>query len=208
MPSCHFKAGGAIVPSLEQFCGSSNFKVKADFAEIVSNTTEVELMSNPKAGNKQATILRTFRLGSSLDAALAKNAARKKIGKNALVVSILSKYVDWDSIVEDFGYLTVPPEMVAYLLGSLDKDKISSIASQIAKKVASSLPLWFGSADFDGVIKYMEHSVKYTGARLPQRIERQGSVVRIITYQPFSENGAAWVRAFNTTLVKRSWVPT
>jgi hypothetical protein len=155
-----------------------------------------------KVRGKQATVLRTFRLGSSLDATLTKNAARKKIGKNALVVSILSKYVEWDSVVEDFGYLSVPPEMIAKFIGSADKDTLSSIAKQVAKKVASSLPLWFGSSDLDSILKYMEASIKYTGARLPQRIERQGNITRVTTYQPFDENGAAWARSFNISLIQ------
>ena len=119
-----------------------------------------------------------------------KKCCEKEIGKNSLVVSILDKYVEWDSVVSDFGYLTVPPEMIGMLISSLDRESIASIAKAVSKKVASLLPLWYGSADLDSLLKYLEASVKYTGARLPQRIERQGSVVRIIMYQPFNENGS------------------
>jgi hypothetical protein len=153
-------------------------------------------------GKKHSTVLRTFRLSSTLDAALRKDALRKKVGKNALVTSILDKYVEWDSIVADFGYLTVPPEMIAKLIGGLDKESIISIAKQVSKKVAASLPLWYGKADLEAVLKYMEISIKYTGARMPQRIERQSNVIHVFVYQPYDDNGAAWVRAFNTTLIE------
>ncbi len=151
---------------------------------------------------KQPSVLRTFRLSSSLDAALSKDAEKRKIGKNSLVVSILDKYVEWDSLAADFGYLTVPPEMIAMFVSSLDKQAITSIARELSKKVLSSLPLWYGRADLDSLLKYIETSVKYSGARLPQRIEREGNVIRIITYQPFNENGAIWIREFNMSLIE------
>jgi hypothetical protein len=151
---------------------------------------------------RQPSVLRTFRLSSALDEALAKEAEEKKIGKNALVVSILSKHKEWDSIVEKFSYLTVPPEMVVMLVRSLDKDTVTSVAKTVSKKVASSLPLWYGTADLTSLLDYFETSVKYSGARLPQRIEKKGKEVRIISYQPYDENGRAWARAFMSEMIE------
>jgi hypothetical protein len=151
---------------------------------------------------KQPSVLRTIRLSSALDESLSKDAEKKKIGKNALIVSILSKYVEWDSVVETFGYMSIPPEIIGLLLRSSKKDELASIAKAVSKRVASSLPLWFGAADLESLLQYFETSVKYSGAHLPQRIERQGKVIRIITYAPYDENGAAWMRAFNTGLVE------
>jgi hypothetical protein len=152
---------------------------------------------------KHPTVLRTFRLSEKLDDALTKDAVRKKIGKNALVVSILEKYVEWDSAASDFGYLTVPPEMIAGLIGSADKETIYSVARIVSNSVASSLPLWFGSAGLDGMLKYIETSIIYCGAHMPHRIFREGKVVRMILYQPYNENGSAWARGFNTGLVEK-----
>jgi hypothetical protein len=158
------------------------------------------LIEEPR--KKHVSVLRTFRLSTSLDNALTKDAASKKVGKNALVVSVLNKYVEWDSIVADFGYLYVPGEMLAKLLGSLDKDTISAIAKGVAKKVASSLLVWYGASNLESVLKYMETSVKYSGAHLQQRIATDGKVTRITVYQPFDENGVIWVRAFNSALIE------
>jgi hypothetical protein len=148
------------------------------------------------------TVLRTFRLSAALESALAKDAARKKIGKNALVTSILNKYVEWDSIVSEFGYLYLPYEILGSLIATSNKDTLAAIAKQSGKKVASTLGVWFGSADLDSILNYMDTSVKYSGAHLKQRIEKEGNVVRIIVYQPFDENGATFVRAFNTALIE------
>ena len=137
-----------------------------------------------------------------LDNALARDATRKKIGKNALVHSILSKYVEWDSEIADLGYSSVPSEMIGALLRRLDKASIFTIAKEVSKSVASSLLLWFGSADLDSLLRYMEISVKYSGARVQHRIEKEGKTARIIVYQPFDEHGAAWVSGFNTGLVE------
>ena len=163
---------------------------------VVMSTVEVERKS------KHPTVLRTFRLAKSLDEALSKDASRRKIGKNALIVSILNKYVEWDSPVSDFGYMTVPGEMVARMLAGLDKETVYAIARLVSKSVASSIPLWYGSAGLESLLKYMETSVNYTGAHLPNRIYREGDKVRVIVYQPFNENGSAWARGFNTGLVE------
>ena|ERR1700722_781607 len=155
-----------------------------------------------KEEKRRPTVLRTIRLSTYLDDAIAMKAERKRIGKNALIVSVLTKYDEWDSVVEDLGYMTLPSEMVAKLIESLDKDSISSIAKLVSKSVASSLLLWYGSSDLDSLLKYMETSVKYSGARVKQRIEKEGNLIRIIAYQPFNEKGAAWARAFNTGLIE------
>jgi hypothetical protein len=155
-----------------------------------------------KNDKRHPTVLRTFRLSAALDDALSKRAAQKGKGKNALIVSILTKYAEWDSLVEDLNYLIVPSEILNGLLAGADKELISSVAKLAAKNVASSLPLWYGSSNLQSLLKYFETSIKYSGAGLQQRIERQDNVVRIIVYQPFNENGTAFARTFNTALVQ------
>jgi hypothetical protein len=151
---------------------------------------------------KHSSVLRTFRLDAELDDALTKRAASKSVGNNSLITSILKKYIEWDSFVEDLGYATIPIEMLARFVGSSDRDTILSLAKSVAKNVASSLPLWYGSADLDSLLKYMEASRKYSGAGVKHRIERRGNTIRIINYQPYNENGATWIKAFNTALVE------
>ena len=53
-----------------------------------------------------------------------KKPRARGIGKNALIVSILTKYDEWDSVVEDLGYSSIPSEMIGRLIESLDKDSI------------------------------------------------------------------------------------
>jgi hypothetical protein len=155
-----------------------------------------------KAKPLKKSVLRTFRISTELDSALIRNANKKKMGMNALATSIFNKYVEWDCLTEEFGYFTVPSEMVVKLLQSVRKDKISLIAKQVAKRVASSIPLWYGKADLDSLIRYVSTSVNYTGARLQQRIQKEGSLVRITVYQPYDDVGIAWAKAFNTALVE------
>jgi hypothetical protein len=147
------------------------------------------------------SVLKTFRLSSDLDDTLTKKAADKGIGKNALIVSILNKYVEWDSVVEDLNYVTLPFEMIAKLISCLDEDSLTSIAKQVSKSIASSLPLWYGSSNLDTLLLYLNTNIKYSGAHFHQRIEKQGNSIRFIVHQPFSEKGAVWVKAFNVGLI-------
>ncbi len=152
--------------------------------------------------SRHPTVLRTFRLGAALDDTLSKRAVQKGKGKNALIVAILTKYAQWDSLVEDLGYLTLPSEILGGLLAAADKETVASLAKLAAKNVASSLPLWYGSSNLETLLRYFETSIKYSGAGVQQRVERKGNIVRIIVYQPFNENGAAFAKIFNTTLVQ------
>ncbi len=155
-----------------------------------------------KEEKRHRTVLKTVRLSPALDATLARKAESKGIGKNALIVSILNKYVEWDSVVEELGYASVPIEMVSSLIRNLDKDTAFSIAKQVSKSVASSLPLWFGSSSLNNLLMYFETAQKYRGAWVQHRTEKQGNTIKIIVYQPFSEIGAAWERGFLTGLVE------
>ena len=164
----------------------------------------MEIVEERSRIKKEPSVLRTFRISSELDRALTRNAAQKKIGKNALLVSIFNKYLEWHSVVEDFGYLSVPRQMVTSLIEGLDKESVSFVARLVGKEVASSLPVWFGSADLDSLLKYLDTSVRYSGANVQHRVEKLGKLTRIVIYQPFNEKGAAWVRGFNTGLIENA----
>jgi hypothetical protein len=148
------------------------------------------------------SVTRTFRFSTALDDALTEKAGSKGIGKNTLVTSILKKYVEWDSVVEVLGYTSVPKEAISSLIQSLDKDSAFLMAKQIAKGVASSLPLWFGLSNLDNLLMYFEVSSKFGGLWVRHRTEKQDGTIRIIVYQPFSEIGAAWEKGFLTGLVE------
>jgi hypothetical protein len=155
-----------------------------------------------KEEKKPPTILRTFRLSATLDGALSKRAAQERKGMNALIVSVLTKYVEWDSLVKDLGYMTLPSKVVTGFLAGADKELVSSLAKSDAKNVASFLPLWYGSSNLESILKYLETAIKYSGAGWRQRIERRDNVVRLIVYQPRSENGALFLKTFNATLME------
>ena len=158
--------------------------------------------TSEKEEKGHAIVLRTFRLNMALDDVLSKRAAKEGKGMNALVVSVLTKYAEWDSLVEDLGYMTLPMKVLSGFLAGADKDLVSSLAKLDAKNVASFLPLWYGSSNLENLLKYLETGVKYSGAGWQQRIERRDNVVRIIVYQPYGENGAIFVRVFYTTLIE------
>ena len=160
------------------------------------------MLSLEKEERKNRTVLKTVRLSPDIDKIIARKAASKGIGKNALIVSILNKYVEWDSVVEDLGYTSVPIEAISSLIQSLDKDLAFSMAKRVSKSVASSLPLWFGSSNLNNLLMYFETSAKYGGLWVHHRTEKQGRTIRIIVYQPFSEIGAAWEKGFLTGLVE------
>jgi hypothetical protein len=163
------------------------------------------ILQEEKPGKKERpSVIRTFRLSSGLDDALTKKAVKKGVGKNALVTSILKKYVEWDSVVEELGYTSVPIDAISSLIQSLDKDSAFSMAKQISKNVASSLPLWFGSSNLDNLLRYVDSAAKYGGVWVQHRTEIKDRTIRIIVYQPFSEIGVAWEKGYLTGLIENA----
>jgi hypothetical protein len=49
---------------------------------------------------KKKTVLRTIRIDKNLDDALDKDAEEHGVSENALVSSILAKYIEWDRYAE------------------------------------------------------------------------------------------------------------
>jgi predicted HicB family RNase H-like nuclease len=51
---------------------------------------------NPERKDKKKTVLRTIRIDKDLDDTLDKDAKERGVSENALISSILVRYVDWD----------------------------------------------------------------------------------------------------------------
>lgn len=56
-----------------------------------------------RAKKSKKTVLKTIRIDKELDDALYKDAQENDINENALISSILVKYIEWDRYAKKFG---------------------------------------------------------------------------------------------------------
>ena len=75
---------------------------------------------NGEKREKKKTILRTIRIDKDLDYALDKDANEHGVSENALISSILAKYVEWDRYAEKFGRVSLPHEALKLLSRQLN----------------------------------------------------------------------------------------
>ena len=69
---------------------------------------------------KGKTVLRTIRIDKELDDALYKDAQENDINENALISSILVKYIEWDRYAKKIGRVTLPKEALKSIIESTD----------------------------------------------------------------------------------------
>ena len=87
---------------------------------------------------RKKTILRAIRLDKELDEALDKDAEEHGVSENALISSILSKYIEWDRYAEKFGRVSLPSEALKAILEATEQDRLSMAAEEFAASEAGS----------------------------------------------------------------------
>jgi len=73
---------------------------------------------NAEGKAKKKTVLRTIRIDKDLDDALDKDAEEHNVSENALISSILAKYIEWDRYAEKFGRVSLPNEALRAIIDS------------------------------------------------------------------------------------------
>jgi hypothetical protein len=91
------------------------------------------LSAERKEGKK--TILRTIRIDKDLDDTLDKAAKENGVSENALISSILAKYVEWDRYSQKFGFVSLPSEALKAIIKATEPDKLRTAVEEYATSV-------------------------------------------------------------------------
>jgi hypothetical protein len=65
---------------------------------------------------------------------LEKDATNKRVSINSLISSIITKYAEWDRYVESLCFVSIPPDGIRLIIGSLDDEKVKEIGQQIGSR--------------------------------------------------------------------------
>ena len=85
--------------------------------------------------SKKKTVLKTIRIDRDLDEALDKDAEEHNVSENALISSILAKYIEWDRYAEKFGRVSLPNEALKAIIEATEPDKLGTAAEEFAASV-------------------------------------------------------------------------
>ena len=82
---------------------------------------------------------------------------------NALISSILNRYVEWDRYAERFGFVTIPRDGFRNLIEAVDENKLNDpgFNLRLATRWREMALLWFKRGDLESLIRYFAFQMRY-----------------------------------------------
>ena len=119
---------------------------------------------NYRDSSKIKRTTRTIRISRQLDSFLEKDATDKRVSINSLISSIITKYAEWDRYMESLGFVSIPPDGLRLIVGSLDDEKVKEIGQQIGSRhLEEFLMLWFKKISIDSFFDGLTLFCRYSG---------------------------------------------
>src|SRR5690242_6521165 len=83
-------------------------------------------------GGTAASVNKTFRVRRATIRRIEADAAREGISTNALVNNILKRYVEWDRVANEVGFVSLAPNMIHAVLESSTEELMAKAGKLIA----------------------------------------------------------------------------
>ncbi|MGB6671580.1 MAG: hypothetical protein WBE34_04020 [Candidatus Nitrosopolaris sp.] len=150
---------------------------------------------NGEKREKKKTILRTIRIDKDLDDALDKDANEHGVSENALISSILAKYVEWDRYAEKFGRVSLPHEALEAIIEATESDKLRTAAEEFATSVPKDYIMFaYKKLDLEACLLHLSFLSRYAGMfEYELRIERERNYI-ITIHHKFGEKWSYWLK--------------
>jgi hypothetical protein len=156
---------------------------------------------------KKKTILRTIRLSEDTDKVLERDSQEQNISTNSLIGKIMTRYVEWDRIIEKTSGVIISSLLFRELLNELSDQELEEIAKDFGVKVVKDLAMMaFGKEDLDTVLKTLLLIGKYsTGVRAsaPVSVESKADGRYVLTlHHDWGPKGSVLFRSLFDYLVR------
>ncbi|HMA06172.1 MAG TPA: hypothetical protein VKO45_09645 [Methanomicrobiales archaeon] len=152
---------------------------------------------------RRKTILRTIRLSEEIDHLLERDAQEQNISTNALIGKIMTRYMEWDRVVEKLDFVSFSNAFFKALLNEVSDERIQEMASQEAIRQIKNQAMWdFGKADFDTLLKTIILRGKY-GIASHVSVESRGEGDCVITlHHNWGPKGVVFFRSFFDSFIR------
>jgi len=154
---------------------------------------------------KKKTILRTIRLSENIDDLLERDAEEQNVSANALISKIMTRYVEWDRVIDKTSYIILSSMLYRALINEVSDQKLEEIGRTfVAEAVKEFAMVEFGKTDFDSLIKAFFLISKYdTGMRAsaPLPVESKADSRWTLTvYHDFGLKGSIVLKGYFDSL--------
>ena len=112
---------------------------------------------------KTQTVLRGVRIPKQLNEILQRDADAQNRTASALVVSILTKYAEWDRYTQKFGFVTVPRANYKHMVEAMDAQTYLAATDETPSTFLDMIRFWYKRVDPTTVCAFCERLSKYVG---------------------------------------------
>jgi len=154
-------------------------------------------------GKRRKTVLRTIRLSEEIDELLERDAQEQNISTNALIAKIMTRYMEWERVVEKLEVVSFSNTFLTAILNEVSDEKLKEIASQVVIREIKNQTMWeFGKADFDTLLKTVTLRVRYGwGCHISVENREDGSNV-ITLHHKWGHKGKVFFRSFFDSFIR------
>jgi hypothetical protein len=148
------------------------------------------------------TLLKTIRISEDIDSLLKKDASSKRTSTNALIHSILTRYLEWDRFAERYGFISVTQETFSTILDKIDEEKLVEASKELGSRVPKDILLfWYGKTGVNGFIKYLSLLSDYaTFAHF--EVTRSGPNYLVTAHHNLGAKWSGYLKSFLQTALK------
>ena len=124
---------------------------------------------------KTQTVLRGVRIPKQLNELLQKDADTENRTVSALVVSILTKYAEWDRYTQKFGFVTVPRSTYKRMIEAMDEQTYRTATEEAPSTFLEMIRFWYKRVDPATVCAFCERLSRYVGTTRCEIDDRDGN---------------------------------
>ena len=157
--------------------------------------------------SKKKTVLKTIRIDEDLDDALDKDAEEHGVSENALISSILAKYIEWDRYAEKFGRVSLPSEALKAIIEATEQDKLRTTVEEFATSVPKDYVMFhYRKLDVEACLLHLSFLSRYAGMFKYEVQKEQERNYTITIHHKFGEKWSYWLKSlFLLAYLRMSW---
>jgi len=154
---------------------------------------------------QRKTTLRTFRFPDELARTLEADAQEQGMTLNALVSSILTKYVEWDAKAAKFGYIPIYKPIFEDLLQAADEASLDrmgrSVVAPMWKEMAT---FWFHDSADARILDFLSMRSRHL-PYVQSEVMRDGHKCTIVTHHDLGPKWSTVLHGALDELVRKSF---
>jgi len=143
---------------------------------------------------KGGTVLKTFRIPKRLYAEIQAEAKAKGLSPNALVSTILTRFVDWDKFSLRFGYVTISKETLTSAFALINEKELNESALKIGSRLPrEAIMFWFKKVNVETFLMYLENTCTF-GGQAEYECQVSGRDYTITLHHDLGGKWSSWLR--------------